>query len=76
MTGKPFLYKFGLVDAVVGEDDMDLPGRVKTNDMVEKFDEFSSPFPVDSMLYREFMQLSRLILTAEIPCIITPKVVT
>ena len=51
MTGKPFLYKFGLVDAVIIEDDIDLPGRVKANDMVEKFDEFSSPFPVKDPVY-------------------------
>ncbi len=36
VTGKPFVYKVGLMDTAVIEDDLDPPGRVEPDDMIEK----------------------------------------
>ena len=45
MTGKPFLYDFGLMNTVVVEDDMDPPSRVKTCDTVKKLYELLFSLP-------------------------------
>jgi hypothetical protein len=45
VTGKPFLYDFGLMNTVVVEDDMDPPSRVKTCDTVKKLYELLFSLP-------------------------------
>lgn len=50
MTGKPFLYDFGLMNTVVIEDDMDPPSRVKTCDMVEKLYELLFSFAIENLI--------------------------
>ena len=49
MIGKPFLYKFGLMNAVVIKDDMDPHGRVESDDIVEEFYDLFFPFMIGDM---------------------------
>lgn len=50
MTGKPFLYDFGLMDAVVIKDDVDLSGRVETCDMVKKLYKLLFSFVIGNLV--------------------------
>jgi len=74
VISKPFLYKFGLMSAVVIKDDMDPPSRVETDYVVKKLYKLLFPFLIeeDSVQPLTCMDVQcsedTLLITVSAPC--------